>query len=103
MAKDILDAIRQAEEDSGKRELEARESAKKKIDDAEAQAKQMIIDAQLKADAEAEKRYEAARIDGENELIKARSAAKTKCDLIESTAEKNRDRVVDDAVNFLLN
>ncbi|MCR5652728.1 MAG: hypothetical protein K6F88_02910, partial [Ruminococcus sp.] len=74
----------------------------KKIDDAHAQAKQMIADAQAKADAEAEKRYDEAKTNGDNELIKAKIAADNKCALIHKTAEKNRDKVVSDAVNFIL-
>ena len=40
MAKDILDAIRRAEDEAKNQELEARDAAQKKIDDANAKAKQ---------------------------------------------------------------
>ena len=103
MAKDILDALRQAEDDASAREKAAKESAQKKIDDAKAQAKQMIIDAEKDADKEAEKQYESARIEGDNELAKARNVAATKCDIIKSKADKNREGVVKKAVEFVLN
>ena len=93
MAKDILDAIR---------EKQAKESAQKQIDDAKLQAKQLIADAENQADKEAEKRYESARVDGDNELIKAKKAAAGKCDLIHKKAENNRESVVSKAVDFIL-
>lgn len=103
MAKDILDAIRQAELNAAEREALARDSAQKKINDAHAKAKQLINDAELKADADAAKRYESAGIDGENELIKARKSADSKCESIKAAADKNRDNVIKSTVDFILN
>ena len=102
MAKDILDAIRQAEEDAKNRESEAKLAAQKKIENTMAQAQQMINDAELNFEKEAQKRYESARIDGDNEMLKAKNAADGKCGQIQKIADSNREAVVEKAVEFIL-
>ena len=102
MAKDILDAIRQAEDDAKAREAQANDEAQKRIAETNAKAKQLIADAQAEEDKNAEKRYEIARADGDAELEKGKKTAESKCAEISQTADKNREGVIDKAVDFLL-
>lgn len=102
MAKDILDAIRQAEEDAKTRESQAKQSAQKRIEEAKAEAQSLIDNAELNSDKEAQKRYDAARIEGDNEMVKARESAADKCADIKKTADKNRAAVINNAIEYIL-
>ena len=57
MAKDILDAIRQAEDDFKNRESDARKAAQKKLEDAKKDAQSLKAKAVEELNAESEKKY----------------------------------------------
>ena len=103
MARDILEAIKSAEEECKIRELYAKKSAQEKIISAEAEAKRLIAEAAQNAEREAQSRYESAKADGDKELNKARQASDNKCAQIHKFAEINRQSVIENAVKYLLN
>ncbi len=102
MAKEILDAIYNAEEECKAREAEAEKAAEEKIDAAKKQAEELIKNAQAEAEKNSEARIESIKAEAEAIYNKAQNAADSKSSLISSTAEKNRADVIKQSVEALL-
>ena len=75
MAKDMLDAIYNAEENCRQREANARAESAEKVEQTKADAKQVVLSAKEKAQKDA--------------------------DILSQTADKNRKRVIDGAIQRL--
>ena len=73
MAKDMLDAIYNAEEDCRQREANARAESAEKVEQTKADAKQVVLS----------------------------EKANLECDILSRTADKNRKRVIDGAIQRL--
>ena len=101
MAKDMLNAVTQAESECAEREENARLMAEESENQARQDAARLIEAAKTDAEAQAEKTLEKARQDGELELQRARESAKSKAKEIEKTAAKNRPKVIESATRLL--
>lgn len=101
MAKDMLDAVYEAEQQCARRESDAKAAAAEKMQRAKEDAANLIEAARKKALEDAELLYEKARSDGKSELNGAVSSAGSRCDALARTAEKNRGRVIELAVKEL--
>ena len=88
MAKDMLDAIYNAEEDCRQREANARAESAEKVEQTKADAKQVML-------------FEKTAKEGKKELEKASEKANLECDILSQTADKNRKRVIDGAIQRL--
>jgi F0F1-type ATP synthase membrane subunit b/b' len=102
MAKDILDAIRAAEEECGEREAQAKADAQERAAQAKKDAAALIDKREQAAREKCEKSLEQARAEAEKALEEARASAGSQCADISATAEKNRGRVVRDAAEAIL-
>ncbi len=103
MAKEILNAIYNAEEECKARENDANLKAQEQIDKAKKDADELIKKAENNALNEADELLDKARLDSDKELENAKKEASEKCLLISETASKNRENVINLAVNMLLN
>lgn len=102
MAKDMLDAVYKAEEECRQREAEAKSKASQAEQQAKKDCAKLIKDAEAKANADAQALFGKAKQSGEAELQKALNDAEKKCSAISATAEKNRTKVITNAVNYLI-
>ena len=102
MAKDMLDAIRAAEEECRQREAQAKTDAAAGLSEAGAKAKQLVFDREQKRLGECDAEIEKARSESERALAEARENALKGCDELTATAEKNRPSVVKNAADALL-
>ena len=98
MAKDMLDAIYNAEEDCRQREANARAE---RVEQTKADAKQVVLSAKEKAQKDADMLFEKTVKEGKKELEKASEKANLECDILSRTADKNRKRVIDGAIQRL--
>lgn len=103
MAKDILDAVRLAEEESKNRENDAKKAAQKKLESAKKDAQALIKNADAEFSQENEKLFSEARSEGERIRQKAEQAAADKCSDIHKVAQRNRENVIGNAINAILN
>lgn len=103
MAKEILDAIYNAEEECKTKETEAKTEAQARIKDAEIKAQKFIDDAEAKAKEEADELVAQAEKNGEDNFEKAKAAASGKCEIITQSAKKNRQTVIKQSIDALLN
>lgn len=102
MAKDMLQAVFNAEEECRLRESNAKAEASKRIQQAKADAVQLIKDAENDANAKAQAILDNEKRAGEKALEKAKLDAKNECTIISDTAEKNRTKVIKNAVKYLI-
>lgn len=102
MAKEILDAIYNAEEECKTREAEAEKAADEKIEVAKKQAEELIKNAEAEAERNSTVRIESIKSEAEAIYNKAQNAADSKSSLISSIAEKNRADVIKQSVEALL-
>ena len=93
MAKDMLDAIYNAEEDCRQREANARAESAERVEQTKA--------AKEKAQKDADMLFEKTAKEGKKELEKASEKANLECDILSRTADKNRKRVIDGAIQRL--
>lgn len=102
MAKDMLDAIYNAEEDCRQREANARAESAERVEQTKADAKQVVVlSAKEKAQKDADMLFEKTAKEGKKELEKASEKANLECDILSRTADKNRKRVIDGAIQRL--
>lgn len=102
MAKDMLDAIYNAEEDCRQREANARAESAERVEQTKADAKQVVLSAKEKAQKDADMLFEKTAKESKKELEKASEKANLECDILLSrTADKNRKRVIDGAIQRL--
>lgn len=101
MAKDMLDAIYNAEEDCRQREANARAESAEKVEQTKADAKQVVLSAKEKAQKNADMLFEKTAKEGKKELENASEKANLECDILSRTADKNRKRVIDGAIQRL--
>ena len=94
MAKDILEAIRAAEDTC--REREAQAKVKK-------QAADLLAQSEREALSDREQALDKANAAAEQELLAAKEQAERQCGEISRLAEKNRPRVIQTAADALLN
>ena len=97
MAKDMLDAVYKAEEECRQREAEAKSKASQAEQQAKKDCAKLIKDAEAKANADAQALFEKAKQSGEAEIT-----VETLCRKLSATAEKNRTKVITNAVNYLI-
>ena len=102
MAKDMLQAVFNAEEECRLRESNAKAEASKRIQQAKADAVQLIKDAENDANAKAQAILDNEKRAGEKALEKAKLDDKNECTIISDTAEKNRTKVIKNAVKYLI-
>ena len=102
MAKDMLQAVFNAEEECRLRESNAKAEASKRIQQAKADAVQLIKDAENDANAKAQAILDNEKRAGEKALEIANLDAKNECTIISDTAEKNRTKVIKNAVKYLI-
>lgn len=102
MAKNMLEAVIDAEQQCAKREANAKTAAAQKAEKAKQDAAELLSKAKEKALANAEALYAQAKADGEGELQKAVRNANRQCNELSQTAEKNRSRVIDLAIKQLV-
>lgn len=102
MAKDMLDAVYEAEEQCAKREADAKTAAAKKVEAAKQDALQAQNNSKQKALLGAEALYAKTRAEGENLLREALAEADLRCSELSKTAQKNRVRVTELAVKQLI-
>ncbi len=102
MAKDMLDAVFEAEEQCAKREADAKSAAARKSETAKRDAELLKDKAKQTALADAEALYAQARAEGEKELKNALDKASVQCGAMSETAQKNRSRVIELAVKQLV-
>lgn len=102
MAKDILDAIRLAEDNARAREEEALSAAQESAVQTKKAAAKLIAQREKDAAHKAEEELKIAQTQGENELEKARQIAREQCGRISALADKNRESVIKNAVNAIL-
>ena len=102
MAKDILDAIRAAEEECGEREAQAKADAQERAAQAKKDAAALIEKREQAARERCENALAQTRADAEKELEKARDSAGSQSAEISAAAAKNRGRVVRDAAEAIL-
>lgn len=101
MAKDMIDAILQAEEECKQREAKAKSDAAVKNEQAHKDAQRLIDSAVAQAKAEAEELFAATDADGKKLLSKAKASAEAECSKISQTAEKNRKKVIKAVADML--
>lgn len=102
MAKDMLEAVYEAEQQCSKREADAKADSARRIEQARQEAADLISQSKQKALSDAEGLYAKARTDGELELKSAVRAAEQQCAELSQTAEKNRSRVIDLVIKQLV-
>ena len=102
MAKDILDAIRTAEDEARAREAEAKTAAQESAAQAKKAAAALVAEREKKAAQKAEDELKNAQAQGEQELEKARQSAHEQCGNISALADKNRENVIKNAANAIL-
>ncbi len=102
MAKDMLNAVLEAENECKLRVSDAKSRADMKITDAKKQAQKMIETAVANAQDNAQKAFDKVNSDAAIELKAAAALADEKCSRISQTAEKNRTKVIKNAVDFLI-
>lgn len=103
MAKDMLDAIYDAEKHCREREANAKAESAQKIEQAKENAKQLALSAKEKAQNDAEKLFDKTLAENEKELKKASESSHFECDVLSQTANKNRSRVISEALQRLTN
>ena len=101
MAKDMLDAVLNAENDCKAREAEAKAKAEQAVVQAEKDCERLIAISRAEAEKKAKEMFEKAKADGIKELEEAEALAEVKCNKISKNAEKNRSDVIKKAVNYL--
>lgn len=102
MAKDMLQAVFNTEEECKKRENDAKAEASKRIQQAKTEAAQLIKDTEASANLNAQAILDKERALGKEALEKARLDAEKECAVISETAEKNRTNVIKNAVSYLI-
>lgn len=102
MAKDFLDSIRAAEDDSRQREEQAKADAQNRIEQSKKMAQSKISEADMLNARDVERLYQMAAAESERLKAKSKTAAVEKCESIHSVAEQRRDGVIDKAVELLL-
>ena len=103
MAKDILDAIRAAEDDSREREERAKADAQNRIEQTKKLAQSKIAEAGALDAKDAERLCQQAAAESERLKAKSRRAADEKCESIHSVAEQRRGEVIEKTAALLLN
>lgn len=101
MAKDMMKAIFEAEEECKAREAQAKAQAAQDAENAKAEAKKLIDDAKAQAQAEASQLFEELKMEGAKELDQSMKTAENRCAVISKMAEKNRDKVIKAVVEKL--
>ena len=102
MAKDMLQAVFNTEEECKMRESNAKADASKRIQQAKTDAVQIVKDAENDANIKAQAILDNERLSGEKAFEKAKLDAKNECTIISDTAEKNRTKVIKNAVKYLI-
>lgn len=102
MAKDMLEAVYEAEQQCSKREADAKADAAKRIEQARQDAADLISKSKQKALSNAEGLYAKEKNNGELEFKSAVRAAEQQCAELSQTAEKNRSRVIDLVIKQLV-
>ena len=102
MAKDMLDAVLNAESECKIREAEAKAKAEQAVLQAEKDCGKLKAKVKAEAESRAQAMFEKARSDGKKELTEAVKLSEIKCKKISETAEKNRLSVIKNAVNYLI-
>lgn len=101
MAKDMLDAVFKAEEDCKQRQSEAKTQAENKIKQAKAEAKKLVDSLIVKGNEEAKTLFASAEKENDSQLKEASLLANKQCEQLSQIAEKNRKKVIVQAVNLL--
>lgn len=101
MAKDMLDAIYNAEEECKQREMRARAISAEKIEQTKTKAEQVVLSAKEQSHKNADILFEKAVNESKKELQQTRDKAKIDCEILSQTAEKNRSRVICEAIKML--
>ena len=101
MAKDMLDAVRAAEEEAQAREEKAAELAAEKTARAKSDAAAMIGDRKKAAEQNAERELDEARARLDKKSEAAAAEAQKQCGEISALAEKNRGAVIKKAAELL--
>lgn len=101
MAKDMLEAVYQAEEECKQRETNAKAKSAQRIEQAKAEAAQAVLLAKENAQKSAEVLFEKTMGENRQELKSACEKADFDCEILSQTADKNRSRVIDGAIKIL--
>ena len=101
MAKDMMKAIFEAEEECKARETQAKAQAAQDVKNANAEAKKLVDNAKAQAQTEALQLFEELKKEGAKELEQSMKTAKDRCAVISKTAEKNRSKVIEAVVEKL--
>ncbi|MCQ2514161.1 MAG: hypothetical protein MJ089_03590 [Ruminococcus sp.] len=101
MAKDMLNAIFNAENECKKRESEAKAQAQLKQEKAHNDAVELVRSAKLEAENNAQKLYKAVESENQKELEHAKRDAEKRCNVLSNTAEKSRSKVIKNVVAML--
>lgn len=102
MAKDMLDAIYAAEEESRRRESDAKTQAAQSVADAKKQAEALIAARVAKARQDADAELDGARRNSERRRLQADKDAQAECRAISEIAAKNRPSVIQKAADAIL-
>lgn len=102
MAKDMLDAIRHAEEECRLREQQAKQQAAERIQVAKKNAEALLQRRGQESKEASELQLSMQRREGDELLKKAKLEAQAQCDELSRTAEGNRPEVIRNAAKALL-
>lgn len=103
MAKDMLNAIYEAEEESKQRIAQAKALAEQNAKNAELKAQELAAQARADAEVKAKQMLAAVEAEGKAELDKAKLESQQQCKKLSQTAEKNRSKVIQNVVDMLTN
>lgn len=98
MAKEILEAVKNAEAECESIVAKAKSSAKAIVEDAEKQAAENLKKSDGEANAEAEKKLGEVKLECEGFIINAQKSAEAECAALSALAETNRESVIKQAV-----
>ncbi|MBE6835277.1 MAG: hypothetical protein E7515_03385 [Ruminococcaceae bacterium] len=98
MAKEILDAVRNAEKESEGIVLEAQNKAKELIDEAERKADELISSSADAAKTKADSFLTSVKEENKKQINASEEKALGECEKLRSVAEKNRQSVIIKAV-----
>ncbi len=101
MAKDMMNAIFEAEEECKARETQAKAQAAQDVDDAKAKANMLIDEAKAQAQTEARQLFDKLKKEGAMELDQSIKVAEIHCAEISKRAEQNRSKVINAVVEKL--